>query len=345
MLRGRLAGLALIAVVSALTILSTGHESPGLAGQNWRMVAWSLSKAACQGPTSVDQNGIAVSRGDKTGPYVGFNVSVESCPGSEATETPDTADHATNVDSAPIQGDADTTDQISIGPGECQWKIVQPPPPAGDQSWGGNDPATGSVITNSCNGPIEYRFLPGPNPAVPPPPPDPAVLAQQAYSELEIPQPTIGAGPDRTKLAVNLWTWLWVDDPGQLTVTVTAGTVSVTATATLASVTWTLGEPGAHGDTYQQGSPASITCQGTGTPPPPTFDWKAPPPCDHQFHWRSLKDRTGGTGTWPITATTNWTVTWQSNTGVTGGTTLNATTNDQFDIGEYRVVLVQGPGG
>jgi hypothetical protein len=63
------------------------------------------------------------------------------------------------------------------------------------------------------------------------------------------------------------------------------------------------------------------------------------------FHWRSLKERTGGTGKWPIAATSNWNVTWASNTGVTGATTLNATGNDQFDVEEYRIVLVQQPGG
>ena len=232
--------------------------------------------------------------------------------------------------------------------GECSWREVIDPTPstAGLQ---GNDPNAGTLYVNYCNGGDEplYRSVSNAAPGVPapPPPPDPAALAREALGQLQIPKPSIGAGPDRSKLAVNLWTWLWVDDPGQLSVTVAAGTVSVTATATLTSVTWTLGEPAAQGDTYQRGTPATITCQGAGTPPPPTFDWKAEPPCGHQFHWRSLKERTGGTGTWPITATTNWTVTWQSNTGVTGGTTLNATTNDQFDIGEYRIVLVQGPGG
>ena len=184
----------------------------------------------------------------------------------------------------------------------------------------------------------------GPNPALPPPPPDPAVLAQQAYSELTIPDPAIGAGPDRTKLAVNLWTWLWIDNPGPQTVTVAAGGVSVTATATLSSVTWSLGEPGSTGNGYAPGPPVTVTCQGTGTPPPTNYDWKAEPPCGHQFHWRSLKERTNGTGTWPITATSTWDVTWASNTGVTGGTTLNATGNDAFDVAEYRIVLV-GPGG
>jgi hypothetical protein len=44
-------------------------------------------------------------------------------------------------------------------------------------------------------------------------------------------------------------------------------------------------------------------------------------------------------------ANANWNVTWVSNTGLTGATTLSTTGNDQFDIEEYRIVLVQGPGG
>ncbi len=119
----------------------------------------------------------------------------------------------------------------------------------------------------------------------------------------------------------------------------------MTATATLASTAWTLGEPAAGGETFKFGAPATITCTGSGTAPPADFDWKAEPPCGYQFHWRSTKERTDGTGTWPITATSTWDVTWQSNTGVTGATTLAATTNDAFDVGEYRTVLVQQPGG
>jgi hypothetical protein len=193
---------------------------------------------------------------------------------------------------------------------------------------------------------LEFRFVANSVPIAPaPPPPDPAVLAAQAYRELHIPQPAINAGPDRDKLAVNLWTWLWIDDPGPLTATVAAGGVSVTATANLASTTWSLGEPTTTGDTYAPGAPATTTCQGAGSPPPAGYDWKAQPPCGYMFHWRSVKERTGGTGKWPITATSNWTVTWQSNAGVTGDTTLAATANDAFDIGDYRIVLVQSPGG
>ena len=170
-------------------------------------------------------------------------------------------------------------------------------------------------------------------------------LAQQAIGQLTIPQPVIGAGPNRSKLAVNLWTWLWVNNPGPLAATVALGGVSVTATATIASVTWSLGEPTTTGDTYSPGAPATVTCQGTGTPLPASYDWKVQPPCGYMFHWRSLTERTGGTGKWPVSATSTWNVTWQSTTGVTGATTLTAAANDAFDIGEYRTVLVQQPGG
>ena len=192
----------------------------------------------------------------------------------------------------------------------------------------------------------ETRFVPNGAPAIagPPPPPSPEVLAQQAIGQLRVPKPAIGAGPDRTKLAVNFWTWLWVDEAPPVTVTVAAGGVSVTATATLTSTTWSLGEPASTGDGYRAGPPVTVTCTGVGTPPPPGYDWKAEPPCGHKFHWRSLKERTGGTGTWPITATTNWAVAWQSNTGAAGTDTLTATAADQFDVAEYRIVLV-GPGG
>ncbi len=170
------------------------------------------------------------------------------------------------------------------------------------------------------------------------------MLAREAIGRLSVPEPSIGVGPDRTKLAVQLWTWLWVDSPAPAPVTVTLAGVSVTATATLTSTTWSLGEPASTGDGYHPGSPVTVTCTGAGTPPPPGYDWKAEPLCGHMFHWRSLKERTGGTGTWPITATTNWAVAWQSNTGAAGTDSLTATSADQFDVAEYRIVLV-GPGG
>ena len=242
----------------------------------------------------------------------------------------------------------------------CGWTTLATSLPLNDPAWAGNSPADGVVKWRSCavlypgapgapgnleGRAVDLQFFPNSALAAPPPPPDPAVLALRAYGELRIPQPAIGVVPDREKLAVNLWTWLWIDDPGPLSNTVAAGGVSVTATAVLTSVTWSLGEPATTGDTYEAGVPATLTCEGPGTSPPTGYDWRAKPPCGYMFHWRSLKERTGGTGKWPITATSNWTVTWASNTGVTGTIALNSTANDQFDVEEYRIVLVQGPGG
>jgi hypothetical protein len=272
----------------------------------------------------------------------GANFSLVGAPGSDATENKD-----------PLAGLGQRQEDEW-----CGWTSLATPIAANDPAWEGNNPSTGSIKFKSCSvlfpgapggpgnlegRPVELQFFPN-GVAVAPTPPDPAVLAQQAVGRLRVPTPTIGAGPDRTKLAVNLWTWLWIDNPGPQSVTVAAGGVSVTATATLSSVTWSLGEPGSPGNGYAPGPPVTVTCQGAGTPPPANYDWKAEPPCGHIFHWRSLKERTDGTGTWPITATSTWNVTWASNTGVTGGTTLSATGNDAFDVAEYRIVLV-GPGG
>jgi hypothetical protein len=253
-------------------------------------------------------------------------------------------------------------DAVAGGPLDQEGDEPEPPDPcpwtrvndlgANSSWWEGNDPSAGYIEINSCaggnpNAPggtvVLTRFVP--NGVAAPPPPDPAVLAQQAIGQLTVPKPTVGVGPDRATMAVNLWTWLWVDNLPPVTVTVAAGGVSVTATATLTSTTWSLGEPAATGGPYEAGPPVTVTCAGAGTPPPPGYDWKSEPPCGHMYQWRSTKERTGGAGTWPVTATTTWAVAWASNTGVTGADTLTATTADQFDVSEYRVVLVNSPGG
>jgi hypothetical protein len=250
--------------------------------------------------------------------------------------------------------DTSNTDTPSE-PDPCPWSEVEN---LGLNSswWAGNDPTAGHIEINACaagnsnapgGGIVQTRFVPNGDPtlAAAPPPPTPEQLAQQAIADLVVPEPLIGIGPEPTKLAVNLWTWLWVDESPPVAVTAAAGGVSVTATATLTSTTWSLGEPATTGGEFRPGPAATVTCAGTGSAPPPDYDWKAEPPCGHMFAWRSLKERTGGTGKWPITATTNWAVAWQSNTGAAGTDALTATSADQFDVGEYRIVLVKDPGG
>ena len=115
-------------------------------------------------------------------------------------------------------------------------------------------------------------------------------------------------------------------------------------TPSVAAVSTTSSTSTAPSSVVDSSTPAALTCQGPGEPPPAGYDWRAEPPCGHKFAWRSLKERTGGSGKWPVTATTNWTVAWQSNTGASGADALTATTADQWDVGEYRTVLVQGSG-
>src|SRR6478609_9975568 len=86
--------------------------------------------------------------------------------------------------------------------GECTFRPATVP--AGDSRLGGNDPATGTLLVNPCNGPGRYVFVPNPAPgdpavvAPPPPPPDPAVLAEQAYAELTVPVPVVRRSPPET---------------------------------------------------------------------------------------------------------------------------------------------------
>lgn len=241
----------------------------------------------------------------------------------------------------------------AAGPGNCRDVPLPIQPVQESPYWDGHTVEEGVVVRQVCPGsanppPILVPYfvaLAAADPApTAPPPPSPEVLAQQAIAELVIPVPTISIGPDRSKAAVNLWTWLWVDEAAPVSATAAAGGVSVTATATLTSTIWTLGEPAPTGGPYQVGPAVTITCDGVGSPPPANYDWKAEPPCGHNYSWVSTRERTG-TGAWPVTVTTNWAVIWQSNTGVTGADSLAGTADDALQVGEYRTVLVQGPGG
>lgn len=238
----------------------------------------------------------------------------------------------------------------------CSWLPVEADEPHAVPSFPGEDLATGRIEKKVCGAPpgdqsglgsaiVDWRFTRNTADQQPvAPPPDPAVLAVEASKNLRVPSPTISYGPSAKDIVVQIPTWLWVDDPGQLSASVSAGTVTVTASARLSSTTWTLGEPDRNPSFtgYRSGPAVTVTCQGAGAPPPSDVDWKAEPVCGHTFRWRSLPERTGGSGKWPITATTSWNVTWQSNTGQSGTMALTATSQDSVAVGEYRILLVDG---
>lgn len=183
-------------------------------------------------------------------------------------------------------------------------------------------------------------FVPNAAPAAPPPP-DPADLAQQAYQEFDLPYPTPHFGPDEALVAVKVPVWLWVDPIQLAPVTVTAGGVSVTATPTLKSVTWSMGEPA--NPNRPRVMAKSVTCTGSSmfAAAPESVAPSVKPPCGYTFQWRSLNDRTAGTGTWAVTASANWVVDWTSNTGE-GGQIVAQPVNSvqQLEVGEWQTVGV-----
>lgn len=253
-------------------------------------------------------------------------------------------------DSAGAADNQNSTGDVTppADPGACVWKALPSQPAAGSTLWEGNVPASGTVEYTNClsvGGSLvaPYRFVanaaPGAAP-IAPPPPDPAVLAQQAFQQIPIPKPDIHVGPNPDLVAVNIPVWLWISRVQVAPVTVTAGGVSVTATPALTSVSWSMGEPV---NPDSSGSPTTVVCSGDGmyTAAPEVVAPEVIPACGYSYQWRSLKSRTGGAGTWPVSASATWVITWTSNVGQSGTITAppaNSVTNLQ--VGEWQTVGV-----
>lgn len=257
-------------------------------------------------------------------------------------------------------GETGSSNSDGIGGGAvvvpaCTEQPMNPQPAADSIWWRGNSAADGVIVQWVCTGgttPATCTYCTdltphfaataaaGAGPAAPPPP-DPAVLAQQAYQQIPIPKPDIHLGPNPDLVAVNIPVWLWISREQVAPVTVTAGGVSVTATPTLTSVSWSMGEP-VHPDAGV-GSAPTVTCSGEGmfTAAPKVVAPTVIPACGYTYQWRSLKSRTGGAGTWPISASATWVITWTSNVGQSGTITAppaNSVTNLQ--VGEWQTVGV-----
>lgn len=220
---------------------------------------------------------------------------------------------------------------------ECSWRAADLP--AGAPEWQGNDPATGQLMVDPCNGQQLYVFVPNEAlgiaaAAAPLPPPDPAVLAQQAYAELVPPSPTAHRSPTEDMpggawTVVNLWTWFWVDRAGWVPLTRTVELRGVTATVT-ATPTVTTFDPGT-GD-------ALVSCDGPGkawVDPGDNSDLQPTTVGGCGFQYRRVSDG--------VRATTSirYAVTWTSNTGA-GGTLpdlAGSTTSAPFRVEQIQVVV------
>jgi hypothetical protein len=111
--------------------------------------------------------------------------------------------------------------------------------------------------------------------------------------------------PASADVTVNLPTWLWVDGSvwHAISATAAAGPVSATATATPDQVVWQMGDGG------------KVTCKGPGIPWTSQYPPDQGSDCSYAYV-RSSVDQPGGTYT--VTTTVYWHVTWTSQ-GAPGG--------------------------
>ena len=165
--------------------------------------------------------------------------------------------------------------------------------------------------------PVFLPDAPGGGPAGP----SLAALARQAYAQLRLPSPMIGANPRGPQL-VRLPTWLWIEH-GWEPVSATASVPGVTVTATAApdSVTWSMGDGGTR------------RCDGPGTPYTGERGPRAASP-DCGYVYRSASGWDG----YPVTATLRWRVSWSGagRSGTFDG--LTTSTSTTFVVAEVGAV-------
>lgn len=215
-------------------------------------------------------------------------------------------------------------------PYNCYLLAVPPNqwPPAGDPVYGGADPSEGTLYwcTDDWTGVNQMVFFTGA------PPLDPMVLVRQVVAGMDLEPIRMGtapeSGPDRMGL-VGMPVWLWVDRPdehtfGPVSNGASQGPLSVTVTAKVASIHWDMGD----GSTF--------SCDNPGTPYEDRFGKSDSPNCGYHYEQTSA-DQPGGS--YAVTATSHWEVTWTANTGASGSIRLTRTATTQLRIGEAQVLV------
>jgi hypothetical protein len=157
----------------------------------------------------------------------------------------------------------------------------------------------------------------------------PVVVAQQAAKQLGFGSPTIEmAPPDGSPQLVGVASWLWLA-PGAwrtISASASAGPVTTTATATPSKVVWDMGDG------------QSVTCNGPGTPYSASDPNEA---TDCSYTWP-------GPGSFTVTATVYWSVTWTA-TGAAGGGNLGVQAGPpaqvQVTVAESQAINTPTGGG
>ncbi len=257
---------------------------------------------------------------EPTNPSCTIQVGTPGDPGSPGTNT-----------KTPCHGPAGEVEPCYVegvgwlGDDGCWWRpltaavlaqspnLVPPPTPPGQ--W-----YLGSCGTPPNNFPVtKYRVFNGP--------PNAALLAAAAVKALRLPTPLIRWNPpSATNVLVNVPVWLWLDPAswGARSATASVPGLSVTATATPARLVFSAGDG------------STVTCSGPGTAWSPGGDPRAASPtCGHTY---SVSSAGAPGGTFTLSATVTWHITWAGG-GQTGAVPdLQTTAQVPLAVGESQTV-------
>lgn len=208
----------------------------------------------------------------------------------------------------------------------------------------GQDPAVGAWYdcnksltlcdfgTVLCYGPFTFsEWLRNPPPGV-----DtltPGQAARSLIQSFRLEGITVGFAPDPTvagsKSYVGVPIWMWVENPtplsyGPYVQSTTLGGVTITATAQVTSIVWNMGDG------------TTVACANAGTPFVVAYGAVDSPTCGHRYA-RTSATQPGGT--FPITATSQWQVSWEGG-GESGMIPLTTTATSSVRINEIQSVNV-----
>ncbi|TDD42246.1 ATP-binding protein [Kribbella antibiotica] len=216
---------------------------------------------------------------------------------------------------------------------QCYMRREDPQPPFSDPRWQGH---TDGIVwaclreqgyDDGRHIVTEWVWLPGaPDTEVI----DPLTLVNQAIASMQLAPPLVKSAPGVGQVGlVNMPVWMWVTKsentwgPIKRSATVPGLTVNVTAQVT--SIDWTMGDG------------KTVRCKTAGTPYAKSMGIKDSPDCGHRYTKTSskLKDCK-----YPVTATAQWEITWQSTLNDSGEINQTQAAATQLRIGEAVPVLV-----
>lgn len=245
----------------------------------------------------------------------------------------------------------------------CIYREFEPQPPPGDPAWGGHDSEHGRLWYSLCPDDFSdvswdgsgnrlvnyeasdpYYVADGDTPDAAGAAADPMSLVERARGAFELPAPVPVFGPDVAMVAVKVPVWLSVQRFDPVVQSASAGALTAQVSAELSGTSWLMGEPVDPARLFLGVRPV-VVCAGSGSV---FVAGMVPgdPPCGYTYVWRSLKERTGGVGSWPVQVTATYEVSWAITDTTTGAQVdsgvdvVETTASTRLRVREWHGVLV-----